>query len=116
MDRSKVGKSTIILGDFIRLLSVTNSAGKQTKKPNTDTDDLSELACTEHWHQEGQNSQSFQVHIEDSQKDCTLGHGIRPKNFQRMFFGHSAIKLEIVDKNNNQTITVHLEIRKYTSQ
>lgn len=41
MDRTEVGKSTIILGDFIRLLSVTTSARKQTKNPNNNTDDLS---------------------------------------------------------------------------
>lgn len=45
-----------------------------------------------------------------------LSHEISSENFQRMFFDQSAIKLEIVDKNNNQTITVSLEIRKYTSQ
>lgn len=33
-----------------------------------------------------------------------LGHKISPENFQRMFFDHSAIKLEIVDKNNNQSL------------
>lgn len=35
-----------------------------------------------------------------------LGHEIRPNKCQRMFFDHSAINLEIVNKNNRQSLYV----------
>lgn len=48
-------------------------------------------------------------------------HEISPNRFQRtvtwsMFSDHSAVKLEIINKNNNYITTVCLEIRKYTSK